>query len=108
MEAINSTIQGKSTLLPSEILNHFPVHTTWELGFVQQMDFSLIANVTWEKVFVRSGGLDCGICSAVRGLELQSCRQSDQSSATSPLKGEKIEFSMMELAVCTFSTHVTG
>lgn len=76
MEAINSTIQGKSTLLPSEILNHFPVHTMWELSFVQQMDFSLIANVTWGKknVLLRSGGLDCGTCSAARGLELQSCR----------------------------------
>lgn len=49
MEAIYSTIQGKSTPLPSEILNHFPIHTMWELSFVQQMDFLLIANDTFKK-----------------------------------------------------------
>lgn len=49
MEAIYSTIQGKSTPLPPEILNHFPIHTMWELSFVQQMDFLLIANVTFQK-----------------------------------------------------------
>ena len=48
-EAIYSTVQGKSTPLPSEILNHFPIHTMWELSFVQQMDFLLIANVTFKK-----------------------------------------------------------
>lgn len=49
MKAIYSTTRGKSTPLPSKILNYFPIHTMWESSFVQQMDFSLIANVTFEK-----------------------------------------------------------
>lgn len=50
MEAIYSTIQGKSTPLTFKILNYFPIHTMWwELSFVQQMDFLLIANVTLKK-----------------------------------------------------------
>lgn len=49
MEATYSTIRGKSTPLPSKILNYFPIHTMWESSFVQQMDFSLIVNAIFEK-----------------------------------------------------------
>lgn len=79
----------------------------WELSFVDQMDFLLIANVTSKKkkVHVISGE---AICSAARGLELHSCRSTELSSAISPLKGEKIEFSMMGLVTCTLTTHVVG
>lgn len=51
VETIYSTIQDKSTPLPSEILNYFPNHMMWELGFVQQMDFLLIAYVTTHTFF---------------------------------------------------------
>lgn len=60
------------------------------------------------KVRARSGGgLDCRTYSGERGLELQSCRYTDLSPV-SPLKGEKIDFSMMGLVVCPFSPYVAG
>lgn len=85
-EVIYSTIQGKGTPLPSEILNHYQFIPCESC--VEQMDFSLIATVTFKKMHVMSGELAWGPCSAVRGLALQSCRCTVVICHTCPHKGK--------------------
>lgn len=52
-KAIYSIIQSKSIQLPFEILSHLPFHTMWELNFVLQTIFPLIASIFFKTSVLR-------------------------------------------------------
>lgn len=107
-EVIYSPIQGKGTPLPSEILNHYQFILC--RSFMEQMDFSLIATVTFKKKkcmwWVENQLGDPAVQwegwhFSPAGAQLLSATHVHQKGEDKVQHGETA-------AVCTLSTHVPG